>query len=196
MATLGHAKRDSAGSRSGRSASGGHRGRRTPLPHPPSARGTSSPRCAGSASPPSRRGPSPRARRWSTSRRSSTQSHEPFARTITLLGQRVSVEATPSTYTWHHGDGSTTTTDSPGARYPAKDVVHEYLDAHTTVSPRVDVTYTARFRVNDGPWQDIDETVTITGPGGSLRVSEATAVLSGDVRVGSSSSTTRRQLSA
>ncbi|MGA9748671.1 MAG: hypothetical protein WBQ50_14520 [Nocardioides sp.] len=105
---------------------------------------------------------------------------EPFTRTITLLGQRVSVEATPATYTWHHGDGSTATTTTPGARYPSQDVVHEYLDAHTTVSPRVDVTYTARFRVNDGPWQDIDETVTITGPGGSLRIAEATAVLSGN----------------
>ena len=107
---------------------------------------------------------------------------QPFARTITLLGQRVDVEANPSTYTWHHGDGTAASTQTPGARYPAKDVVHEYTDAHTTVSPRVDVTYTARFRVNAGAWQDIPETVTITGPGGSLRIAEATAVLSGSYR--------------
>ena len=90
------------------------------------------------------------------------------------------MEATPSSYTWHHGDGSATTTAGPGARYPAKDVVHEYTDAHVTVSPSVDVTYSARFRVNGGAWQDIPETVTIAGPGGSLRIAEATAVLSGD----------------
>ena len=107
---------------------------------------------------------------------------QPFTRTITLLGQSVDVEATPATYTWHHGDGTTASTETPGARYPAKDVVHEYTDAHTTVSPSVDVTYTARFRVNGGAWQDIPETVTITGPGGSLRIAEATAVLSGSYR--------------
>ncbi len=44
----------------------------------------------------------------------------------------------------------------------------------------VDVTYTARFRVGNGAWQAIPETVTIAGPGGALRISEATAVLSGE----------------
>ncbi len=60
--------------------------------------------------------------------------------------------------------------------------MHEFTDAHTTVRPSVDVTYTARFRVNGGAWQDIAETVTIAGPGGSLRIAEATAVLSGGYR--------------
>jgi hypothetical protein len=69
---------------------------------------------------------------------------EPFARTVTLLGQQVDIEATPSEYTWHHGDGTTSTTSSPGAPYPSKDVTHSYTDAHVTVSPSVDVTYTAR----------------------------------------------------
>jgi hypothetical protein len=104
----------------------------------------------------------------------------PFSTTVTLLGQNVDIEAVPSQYTWHYGDGSSSTTTSPGAPYPAKDITYRYLDAHITVRPRVDVTYTARFRVNGGAWQDIDETVTITGPEGSLRVSEAAPVLSGD----------------
>ncbi len=47
------------------------------------------------------------------------------------------------------------------------------------MQPSVDVTYTARFRVNGGAWQDIPDTVTIAGPSTDLRVSEATAVLSG-----------------
>ena len=105
---------------------------------------------------------------------------QPFTRTITLLGQSVDVEATPSSFTWHYGDGTSTTTSTPGAPYPAKDVTHNYVDAHTTVQTSVDVTYSARFRVGNGGWQDIPETVTIAGPATALRISEATAVLSGD----------------
>ena len=102
-----------------------------------------------------------------------------FSRTITLLGQRVEVEAQPSRYIWHHGDGTSAATSGPGRPYPAKDITHRYSRAHQTVHASVDVTYTARFRVNGGAWQDIAETVTITGPATSLRVSEATPVLSG-----------------
>lgn len=102
-----------------------------------------------------------------------------FITTVTLLGQRVDVEADPAQFTWQHGDGTSTSTQTPGAPYPAKDITHEYTDAHQTVEPRVDVTYVARFRVNGGAWQDISETITIPGPTSSLRISEATAVLSG-----------------
>ena len=105
---------------------------------------------------------------------------ETFTRTLTLLGQQVDVEATPSQFTWHYGDGTSQTTTSPGAPYPSKEITYSYTDAHTTVTPSVDVTYSARFRVNDGAWQDIGETVTIAGPASNLRISEATAVLSGN----------------
>jgi hypothetical protein len=44
----------------------------------------------------------------------------------------------------------------------------------------VAVTYSARFRVDGGAWQDVDGTVTIDGPPASLRIAEATAVLSGN----------------
>ena len=103
-----------------------------------------------------------------------------FTRTLTLLGQSVDVEATPTSFTWHYGDGSSATTSTPGAPYPAKDVTHSYTDAHTTVQTSVDVTYSARFRVGNGAWQTIPDTVTIAGPAGALRLSEATAVLSGE----------------
>ena len=103
-----------------------------------------------------------------------------FTRTLTLLGQSVDVEATPTSFTWHYGDGTSATTSTAGAPYPAKDITHNYTDAHTTVSPSVDVTYSARFRVGNGGWQAIPDTVTIAGPASSLRISEATAVLSGD----------------
>lgn len=105
---------------------------------------------------------------------------QPFTRTITLLGQQVQVEAVPTAYLWHHGDGTSAATSSPGSPYPSKEITYEYADAHVTVQASVDVTYSARFRVAGGDWQDIDETVTITGPPTALRVSEATAVLSGE----------------
>lgn len=105
---------------------------------------------------------------------------EPFSATVTLLGRQVDVVAEPTSYTWHHGDGATTTTSTPGAPYPSTDITYRYARADTTVRPRVDVTYTARFRVNGGEWRDIDETVSIIGPEGSLRIAEAHATLSGD----------------
>ena len=105
---------------------------------------------------------------------------QPFAATVTLLGQQVDIVATATEYTWHHGDGTSTTTASPGSPYPSKEITYRYSDADRTVRPRVDVTYTARFRVNAGSWQNIDETVTIAGPETALRVSEAKAVLSGN----------------
>lgn len=103
-----------------------------------------------------------------------------FRRTITLLGRRVDVEATPTRFTWRPGDGSAHTTTTPGRPYPAKDVTHRYERAHRTVQAAVDVTYSARFRVAGGAWQDIAETITISGPPTPLRVAEATPVLSGD----------------
>ena len=107
-----------------------------------------------------------------------------FTRTITLLGQSVDVEAQPTRYVWHHGDGTSAATSTPGAPYPSKQVTHAYTDAHRTVLASVDVVYSARFRVGNGAWQDIAETVTIAGPSTPLRISEATPVLSGDLRVG------------
>ncbi len=100
-------------------------------------------------------------------------------RTLTILGQAVEVVATPAAYHWDFGDGTRLTTREPGAPYPSKDITHRYLDAHVTVRPQVAVEYAARFRVGGGAWQEIGDTVTITGPLAELRVAEATAVLSG-----------------
>ncbi len=105
---------------------------------------------------------------------------QPFSTTVTLLGQRVEILADPAEFTWHHGDGTTSTTATPGAPYPSKDITYRYGDADVTVLARVDVTYTARFRVGNGGWQNISETVTITGTETPLRVAEATGTLSGD----------------
>ena len=99
---------------------------------------------------------------------------------LTLLGQGVEVVATPQRYDWSFGDGTSATTETPGAPYPSRSITHRYLDAQVTVRPQMTVAYSARFRVNGGDWQQIDETVSTTGPLASLRVAEGTPLLSGD----------------
>lgn len=105
---------------------------------------------------------------------------EPFTASVTLLGQRVDLRIRPSSYRWEFGDGTTTTTESGGAAYPSKEIVHRYAKAHTTVEHRVVITWSATFRVNGGPERPVPGTVTRAGPVTSLRISEATPVLSGE----------------
>jgi hypothetical protein len=105
---------------------------------------------------------------------------QPFARTLQIIGYTVDVDLAPTTYTWHWGDGQTTTTDTPGHPYPATDVTHTY-QRHTEpehpLALSVDVGWHARYRVDAGPWTDIPDTITITGPTTALPVRQASAVL-------------------
>ena len=103
---------------------------------------------------------------------------ESFTRTITLLGQRVDLRITPASYGWRFGDGGSATTTTPGAAYPDLQVTHDYLVAGA-VSPAVDTTYTADFRVNVGAWAPVPGTVTIPGASVPLEVVEATPTLVG-----------------
>jgi hypothetical protein len=102
----------------------------------------------------------------------------PLDRTVTLLGQRVDLAITATGFHWIYGDGSDATTSTPGAAYPSKAIVHRYLRLGT-VRPHVDVTWSARWRVNGGAWADVPGTVTTDGPSSDLRVVEATPNLSG-----------------
>lgn len=104
---------------------------------------------------------------------------EPLTRNLTLLGQRVRLEIKPSRFEWVHGDGTTDTTATPGAPYPAKDVVYRYADAHRTVQHRVVVTWSAEWSLNGGPLQPVNGTVTTSGPATPLRIAEASPALSG-----------------
>ena len=107
---------------------------------------------------------------------------EPVNLDLTILGQGVEVEARTTTYRWVFGDGTETTTESPGAPYPSKEITHRYVDAAVTVNPHVEAVYSARFRVSGGEWQEIGETITTVGPDAELRVVEGTPLLAGDVR--------------
>ena len=105
-----------------------------------------------------------------------------FARTVQLLGYTVDIEATATTYTWHHGDGSSQSSDGPGAPYPAKNIVHLYSDAHVTVRPSVDVTYEVRWRADGADWHTLDDPLTAAGASVALEVKEATALLTDPYR--------------
>jgi len=101
-----------------------------------------------------------------------------LTRTVTLLGQRVELRIWPESFGWRFGDGESDQTTSPGAAYPDLEITHEYL-RKGSVSPSVDTTYAAQFRVGGGPWRDVAGTVTIPGSPQELRVVEARPVLVG-----------------
>ncbi len=98
-------------------------------------------------------------------------------RTITLLGSSIDVQARPTTYTWHHGDGTRQTTSGPGAPWPAKDVTHTYRRTATRLDLQLDVAYTVRYRVDGGAWTGLDQPLTTTSAPVPLRVDQAAPVL-------------------
>jgi hypothetical protein len=107
-----------------------------------------------------------------------TTTTTPTTLTVTLLDQPVTIEATPATYTWHFGDGETTSTTDPGAAYPKLTITHDYK-LKGDYLPSLSTTYTGRYKVADGPWQTIPGTVTIDGPAQNLRAIEAQPKLVG-----------------
>ncbi len=104
---------------------------------------------------------------------------EPEVQTVTLVGIQVEIEATPSDYQWHFGDGEDETTSSPGSAYPDLEITHSYT-RKGQVSASVDVTYTGRYRIGgSGGWADIPGTLTVPGPAVGLTVLEAKPQLVG-----------------
>jgi hypothetical protein len=102
-----------------------------------------------------------------------TTNTHPTVRVVTLIGQRVTIEATPTQYAWHFGDTAEATTADPGAPYPDLRVTHRYSRVGS-VAPRVDTTYAGRYRVGDGAWQTIPDTLTVPGAAVALEVVSAT----------------------
>lgn len=100
-----------------------------------------------------------------------------FRHSTVLLGQAVEITATPARFTWHHGDGTTQTTSTPGAPYPSTKVTHRYTRVATGLTPRVDVGYRVSYRVNGGAVQEIDQLITASGPPAGLDVAEAAPVV-------------------
>ncbi|MFI5736437.1 PKD domain-containing protein [Kribbella sp. NPDC051587] len=94
---------------------------------------------------------------------------------VVVRGFPVIVTAVPLSFTWHFGDGTSTTTESPGKPFPSKEITHKYMK-RGDLSLSVTVNYGASFQVADLDPQYIGE-VPITGPGTPLQVREAVPVL-------------------
>jgi len=108
-----------------------------------------------------------------------TTNTTPTTQTVTLLGRRIQLEATPTSYAWQFGDATSETTQTPGAAYPDLLVTHQYQHSGL-VRPSVDTVYAGRFRVGTGPWQTIPGTLTVAGRAAELEVREARGVLVGN----------------
>lgn len=92
---------------------------------------------------------------------------------VKLIRSDVVVTAYPIAYRWHFGDGTTVTTESPGAPYPDLDVAHVYRKTDE-VLVSVDTQYgDASFTVNGGPAESIPSTIWITGAEQELEIVEA-----------------------
>lgn len=87
-------------------------------------------------------------------------------KTLTMLGQEVTVEAVPVSWRWDFGDGTVKWTHSPWRKPVSLEragFYHVYSKAeHVKVT--VTVTYEGRFRVGNGPWMDIEGTAEKTSP--------------------------------
>src|SRR5699024_4854905 len=81
-----------------------------------------------------------------------------FERTVDLLGYAVDLRATPASFTWHHGDGTSQTTSSPGHKYPNHDVTHTFKRAADNIRPSVDVTYQVSYRIDSNTWETLPGT--------------------------------------
>jgi hypothetical protein len=93
--------------------------------------------------------------------------------TVTLLGRKVRIRPAVRTYTYSFGDGTSAgPTSDPGGVYPTGRIRHTYVSAGS-VGVRVRAVYTGDFSVDGGPWESVDDTVTIAGPVAGLRVREA-----------------------
>lgn len=108
-----------------------------------------------------------------------------FVRSVTLLGQPVTLDITPSRFTWDHGDQTALVTDFPGLSWrrsvpveSGRYLTHQYLHAGI-VKPSVHTTWSATYRVGNGPWLTVPGTITITGDPVPLHVLEAPPVLAG-----------------
>jgi hypothetical protein len=85
----------------------------------------------------------------------------PIVASDTLGDVTVEVEITPAGYRWSFGDGATLETTTLGQAYPQEsDIRHTYeqssLGVGGSFAVTVKITFSARYRVNGGPWQPLE----------------------------------------
>lgn len=101
-----------------------------------------------------------------------TPDHRSIDRSVTLAGQSIVIRAVPVSYAYHFGDGASTTSASPGSPHPDLEITHQY-ERTGDVVVRVDTTYAGEYRIGDGEWTAIGETLMVQGPDEDLEVVEA-----------------------
>jgi hypothetical protein len=98
-------------------------------------------------------------------------------RDTTVLGYPVTIRATPGSWTWTLGDGTTLgpTTD-PGNPYPRETLTHTYTaagDREITLT----TTYTGEYTIAGLPYRPIDGTASVTSTPTPVHVLEGSNVL-------------------
>ncbi len=102
---------------------------------------------------------------------------QPFTETVQLLNRQITFDIEPSEFTWTLGDGRTLTTPDPGRAWRAglpmdEYVSHRYAEAGS-VRLQLTTTWSARWRLPNGPWRPVADTVQITSPPQQLEVTTA-----------------------
>ena len=101
----------------------------------------------------------------------------PITRTVELLGFDVTIVATPVTYTWSFGDGTTLgPTSDPGSAYPQMTTTHTYTRPGT-YGVTLTTSYSARYDVAGLGFQDIAGTVDVSSTAVPLTARAGTNIL-------------------
>jgi hypothetical protein len=101
-----------------------------------------------------------------------TPDHRSIDQSLTIAGQSVVIRAVPVSYTYYFGDDASTTTASPGSPHPDLEITHAYARTGDVVV-RVDTTFAGEYRIGQGEWTSIPDTLTVEGTGQDLEIVEA-----------------------
>lgn len=91
----------------------------------------------------------------------------------------ITLEVWPTSFVWHHGDGTSQETTTPGKPWTegadtADLITHTYAKTSEGLDLSVDTTWSAQFQIAGQPgWRPVDGTVTITGTPVTVAVLEA-----------------------
>lgn len=98
---------------------------------------------------------------------------------VQLLSWSIEFRIDPATYRYDFGDGEfSKVTKDLGGPYPDGKIRHTYTKAAANVPVKVDAAMTGAFRVNGGPWQDLDTVAELENePVTTLQVRTAKARL-------------------
>ncbi|MDU0349185.1 hypothetical protein [Actinomyces sp. MRS3W] len=82
--------------------------------------------------------------------------------TTTVAGAAVTIHATPTSYTWDWGDGTTLATTDPGAAWPNQTVYHQYTATAADITTTLTTTWKATFTPAGGTTTPVTGTITTT----------------------------------